>query len=172
MKNYLIYISLLCFSLIIINPVLAKVELHDFNTPQQQKLYKKLSEELRCLVCQNQNLADSNAELAQDMRQKTYQMVIEEKSESEIVDYWVTRYGDFVLYNPPFKSSTLILWVGPFLLLILALYLGKKIIKGNKKDSEQLSSKATKQSVQEHKNVQKLLSDDSDDSDENSSSSK
>jgi cytochrome c-type biogenesis protein CcmH len=162
MKNYFIYISLLCFSLIPINPVLAKVELHDFNTPKQQKLYKKLSEELRCLVCQNQNLADSNAELAQDMRQKTYQMVIEDKSESEIVDYWVTRYGDFVLYNPPFKSSTLILWLGPFLLLILALFFGKKIIQGSKKATEEASVKESQQSAQAHKNIQKLLSDNSD----------
>jgi len=158
MKNYLIYISLLCFSLIPINQVLAKVELHDFNSPEQQKLYKKLSEELRCLVCQNQNLADSNAELAQDMRQKTYQMVVENKSETEIVDYWVTRYGDFVLYNPPFKSSTLILWVGPFLLLILALFLGKKIIQGSRKRTESVSTQTDK----DHKTVQKLLSDDSD----------
>lgn len=161
MRNYFIYISLLCFSLIPFNQVFAKVELHDFNSPQQQKLYKKLSEELRCLVCQNQNLADSNAELALDMRQKTYQMVIEDKSESEIVDYWVTRYGDFVLYNPPFKSSTLILWIGPFLLLILALYFGKKIIQGSKK-TEQFTPKAVQQSVQDHKNIQKLLSENSD----------
>jgi cytochrome c-type biogenesis protein CcmH len=170
MKNYLIYISLFCFSLIAINPLLAKVELHNFNTPQQQKLYKKLSEELRCLVCQNQNLADSNAELALDMRQKTYQMVIEDKSESEIVDYWVTRYGDFVLYNPPFKSSTLILWVGPFLLLLLALYLGKKIVQGNKKESEEISTKTSEQSIQDHKKIQELLSDNFDSSDNNSSS--
>lgn len=161
MKKYLISITVICLCLIPASQLLAKVELHEFNTPQQQKLYKKLSEELRCLVCQNQNLADSNAELAQDMRQKTYKMVIEEKSESEIVDYWVTRYGDFVLYNPPFKSSTLILWLGPFFLLILALFFGIKIVQASKKRSAPLSAQASEQSEKDHQAVQKLLSDDS-----------
>ena len=159
MKNYITYFIISCFILLAASQLSAKVELHEFDNSQQQKLYKTLSEELRCLVCQNQNLADSNAELAQDMRQKTFQMVKENKSKTEIVDYWVTRYGDFVLYNPPFNTSTLILWLGPFLLLILALYFGKRIIQNSRnktKPSEDQLIKANK----DHQAVQKLLAND------------
>ncbi len=124
-------------SLLLLIPLasMARVELHEFDNEQQHQLYKKLSEQLRCLVCQNQNLADSNAELAQDMRQKTYQMVMENKSEDEIIQYWVARYGDFVLYNPPFKYNTLILWLGPFVLFVMAFYFGKKIIQSSNADT-------------------------------------
>ena len=150
MRNYFIYISLLCFSLIPFNQVFAKVELHDFNSPQQQKLYKKLSEELRCLVCQNQNLADSNAELALDMRQKTYQMVIEDKSESEIVDYWVTRYGDFVLYQPRVENQTYLLWYGPVVLLLLGIvvvvWIGRRSFNAvSQDDDDELEESQKKQ---------------------------
>ncbi|MFK5984067.1 MAG: cytochrome c-type biogenesis protein CcmH [Pseudomonadota bacterium] len=154
MKKNLIIMALVCFFLLFLGSAFAKVELHEFENKEQQKLYKKLSEQLRCLVCQNQNLADSNAELAQDMRSKTYQLVIDKKSESEIIDYWVTRYGDFVLYNPPFKGSTFLLWVGPFLLLLLALYFGKRIIQNNNR-----SKIPSEQSVKDHEAVRKLLSD-------------
>lgn len=95
----------------------ARVEVYQFETPEQETSYKRLIEELRCLVCQNQNLADSNAELAQDLRQKTYEMVIAGKDEQAIIDYMVQRYGDFVLYRPPVNATTLLLWVGPFLIL-------------------------------------------------------
>ncbi|MFK5892737.1 MAG: cytochrome c-type biogenesis protein CcmH [Pseudomonadota bacterium] len=160
MKNCINTIFVICIFLFPVNQIFAKVELHEFDSPQQQKLYKTLSAELRCLVCQNQNLADSNAELAQDMRQKTFELVKENKSKAEIVDYWVTRYGDFVLYNPPFKSSTLILWLGPFFLLILALYFGKRIIQSSKTRSETLSKQASEQSIKDHQAVQKLLAND------------
>lgn len=77
-----------------------------------------LSEQLRCLVCQNQNLADSHAELAIDLKNQVRDMVVKGRSDKEIIDYMVQRYGDFVLYNPPFKMTTLLLWVGPFVLLL------------------------------------------------------
>ncbi len=98
----------------------AKIEAHRFEDPQQEATYNKLVHELRCLVCQNQNLADSNAELARDMRRKTYQMVLDGKKEKEIADFMVSRYGDFVMYRPPLKSTTVFLWFGPVLLIILA----------------------------------------------------
>ena len=110
----------------------AKVELFTFENQEQEQMYDKLSEQLRCLVCQNQNLADSNAELAQDMRNKTYQLILENKTEEDIIDYWVSRYGDFVLYNPPFKQVTLILWIGPFVLLLVAIFIGYRVIRANK----------------------------------------
>jgi cytochrome c-type biogenesis protein CcmH len=98
----------------------AKIEAHSFENPQQEATYNKLVNELRCLVCQNQNLADSNAELAQDMRRKTYKMVVDGKNEKEIVDFMVSRYGDFVMYRPPLKSTTFLLWFGPLVLIIIA----------------------------------------------------
>jgi cytochrome c-type biogenesis protein CcmH len=85
--------------------------------------YNQLIDELRCLVCQNQNLSGSDADLARDLRRETYQMLQQGKSQQEVVDFMVARYGDFVLYRPQFQSNTYLLWLGPFLLLVLVLYL-------------------------------------------------
>lgn len=82
-----------------------------------EKRLLSISEELRCLVCQNETLAASRADLAQDLRREIRQMIHEGKSDREIVDFMVARYGDFVLYRPPLKSTTWLLWGGPFLLL-------------------------------------------------------
>ncbi len=78
----------------------------------------KLTEELRCLVCQNQTIADSNAELAVDLRRQVREQIAAGKTDKEIIDYMVNRYGDFVLYRPPVKGTTLLLWAGPALLLL------------------------------------------------------
>jgi cytochrome c-type biogenesis protein CcmH len=78
----------------------------------------KLAEKLRCLVCQNQSIADSNAELANDLRGQIREQIAAGKSDDEIVSYMVNRYGDFVLYQPPLKATTLLLWAGPALLLV------------------------------------------------------
>jgi cytochrome c-type biogenesis protein CcmH len=91
--------------------------------PVAEKRLQKLSEELRCLVCQNQTIADSNAELAQDLRREVRAMIKDGKSDQQIIDFMVTRYGDFVLYRPPFKGITLLLWGGPATLLVLGLIL-------------------------------------------------
>ena len=99
----------------------ARVEVHDFDSPEQEARYNKLIAELRCLVCQNQNLADSNAELAVDLRRKTYEMVKQGQSEKEIAGYMVDRYGEFVLYRPPLNSNTLLLWTGPVIILLIGL---------------------------------------------------
>jgi cytochrome c-type biogenesis protein CcmH len=82
-----------------------------------------LAHELRCLVCQNQTLADSNAPLAVDLRNQIREQLKAGKSERQITDFMVERYGDFVLYRPPFKASTVALWAGPFLLLALGAWL-------------------------------------------------
>jgi len=89
--------------------------------PVAEKRLQVLSEELRCLVCQNQTIADSNAELAQDLRREIRTMIRDGKSDKEIVDFMVVRYGDFVLYRPPVKGITLLLWGGPLALLLLGL---------------------------------------------------
>ena len=116
-------------ALLLLMPVQAAIETHQFDTPEQEALFKKMTEELRCLVCQNQNLADSNAELALDLREKTYEMVKSGKSEDEIIEYMVARYGDFVLYRPPVKSSTLFLWLGPLLFLAIAIIVATRFVR-------------------------------------------
>jgi len=78
----------------------------------------RLSEKLRCLVCQNQTIADSNAELAQDLRRQIHELIAAGKTDDEIISYMVARYGDFVLYQPPVKPTTVLLWGGPALLVI------------------------------------------------------
>jgi cytochrome c-type biogenesis protein CcmH len=91
--------------------------------PVAEKRLQALSEELRCLVCQNQNIADSNAELAQDLRREIRGMIRAGKSDKEIVDFMVARYGDFVLYRPPVKGITLLLWGGPVVLLVFGVFM-------------------------------------------------
>ena len=86
-------------------------------SPEAERRLKKLSEELRCLVCQNQTLADSNAELAGDLRNQVIELISSGRSDEQIKSYLVERYGDFVLYRPPVQSNTLLLWFGPFGLL-------------------------------------------------------
>ncbi len=111
---------------------LAAIETYSFENTDQEKRYQSMITELRCLVCQNQNLADSNADLAKDLRAQTHAMIIAGKADSDIVDYMVERYGDFVLYRPPFKASTWLLWVGPFLILLIALVVFSLTIRKNR----------------------------------------
>ncbi len=93
----------------------AGTEVRTFPSPELEQRYYKLLEELRCLVCQNQSLLDSNADLAEDLRDEVYRMLLQGKREEEIVRFLTERYGDFVLYRPPFKGTTLLLWLGPIL---------------------------------------------------------
>ncbi len=88
-----------------------------FTDKARQAEFETLLEELRCLVCQNQSLADSHADLAQDLRQEVYRMLEEGRSRAEVLEFMVARYGDFVLYRPPVKSTTWLLWGAPLLLL-------------------------------------------------------
>jgi len=98
----------------------ATLESFKFADDAAEQHFKNLISELRCLVCQNQSLADSDAELAHDLRAEVYEMVQDGKSDAEIIEFLVARYGDFVLYKPPMKPSTYLLWFGPFALMILA----------------------------------------------------
>lgn len=86
--------------------------------PEQQKTYELINSELRCLVCQNQTIADSNAELAGDLRRQVFEMLQQGKSQNEIIQFMTERYGDFVLYNPPLKTKTALLWLGPIAFLL------------------------------------------------------
>lgn len=93
----------------------------EFDNPDQSTLYHALLKEYRCLKCQNQNLADSNASLAGDLRREIQEQILSGKDKPAIDDYLVARYGEFVLYRPRFNAKTAVLWIGPFALLLIAL---------------------------------------------------
>nr|WP_201543733.1 cytochrome c-type biogenesis protein [Psychrobacter sp. H7-1] len=97
----------------------AAIEVYEFNSPSQEAQYKALIEEFRCPKCQNQNLAGSDSQIAQDLKRKTYEMVIAGQSDAQIREYMYERYGDFISYKPPVRPSTWILWYFPPLILIL-----------------------------------------------------
>ncbi|HVY08486.1 MAG TPA: cytochrome c-type biogenesis protein [Burkholderiales bacterium] len=100
---------------------LAREAVPESDDPVLEKRVVKLTSDLRCLVCQNQSLADSHADLAIDLKNQVREQMRSGKSDAEIRDYMVARYGDFVLYDPPFKATTLLLWVGPFVLMLIGL---------------------------------------------------
>ncbi|KTD21202.1 cytochrome c-type biogenesis protein CcmH [Legionella londiniensis] len=95
--------------------------LYPFETKQQDAQFQHLLHELRCLVCQNQDLADSNAPLAKDLRDEVYQLVKSGKTDNEIIHFLTERYGEFVLFKPPLKTVTMLLWFGPFIFALLGL---------------------------------------------------
>ncbi len=114
-------IVLLVCSLLFAPLVMAKEAKSMVADPEMEKVVNEISAELRCLVCQNQTIADSSAGLAVDLKNQVREMVKRGQSQDEIVEYMVTRYGDFVLYRPPVKPTTMLLWAGPFLLLLAGL---------------------------------------------------
>ena len=116
-RSAAVAVVLLCGAGITTPPAHAVMEPLKFESSSQESRYKALIAELRCLVCQNQNLADSNAELARDLRLLTYNMILSGSSDKDIVQFMVSRYGDFVLYRPPFKPSTALLWLAPLLFM-------------------------------------------------------
>jgi cytochrome c-type biogenesis protein CcmH len=123
--KFLFVLVLLCYTAV----AGAVVEYHDFKQPEQEQIYLNLIKELRCLVCQNQTIADSNADLAKDLRRQVYEMVQNGQSKAQIVDYMTERYGDFVLYRPLFNVKTALLWLGPALFLLCGLVTVLMIIK-------------------------------------------
>ena len=112
----------MCFLLFTL-PLQAAIETYEFESTQMEADYYRLVSELRCLVCQNQNLAGSNADLAKDLRRQTYELLVQGKTPDQVAQYMVDRYGDFVLYRPRLKRDTLLLWFGPFVMLVLVLWL-------------------------------------------------
>ncbi len=125
--------------------------------PVLEKRMIGLAEKLRCLVCQNESLASSHADLAEDLRREVREQMAQGKNDQEIIDYLVARYGDFVLYDPPMKSYTLLLWFGPFALLLIGLGLLFYQLRKRKQNvpETQLSDEA-------HQRAAALLNDDKD----------
>lgn len=124
---------------------------------RDENRWRALNEELRCLVCQNQSIAESAAPLAEDLRAQTRQMIASGKTDNEIRQYMTARYGDFVLYRPPFKPTTWLLWLGPVLMLLLGFGLVWRVRRG-----EAVSPAAPAQQ-QTHADVERLLKDIDDD---------
>jgi len=109
------------------------IDKYPFSDPTQQQRFQQLSEQFRCLVCQNQSLADSDASLAQDLREQIYQQVQAGYSDEQIKTYLTTRYGDFVLYNPPLRVATIILWFLPGLLIIVGGFIVYRQVRKHQK---------------------------------------
>ncbi len=105
--------------LLLASPLRAAIDIYQFDNTDQQDRFHRLTEELRCPKCQNQSIADSDAEIARDMRERTARMIREGHSDQEVVNFFVDRYGDFVSYRPPVNERTAILWMGPLGLLLL-----------------------------------------------------
>ena len=109
----------LVLTLCLLGSASAAIDAYEFKNEAERERYRTLVEELRCPKCQNQNIADSNAPIAMDLRREIYRMLEEGQSNEQIVDYLVARYGDFVLYKPPVNAKTLVLWYGPIVLLVI-----------------------------------------------------
>ena len=115
MKKTWLFLTALLFSSV----AFSAIDALNFSSPQQESDYHQLTQSLRCPQCQNNNIADSNATIAVDMRGKVFELLQEGKSKNDVVEYMVARYGNFVTYDPPMTASTLVLWVAPLLLVLL-----------------------------------------------------
>ncbi len=126
-------------------------ELLQFESEQQRRLYAQLTAELRCPQCQNQNIADSNAVVAVDMREKTHELVIQGYSRQQVLDFMIDRYGNFVHYQPPVNSITIWLWLLPVLVLVslLLFQLRRRALQRNMQGAEQHSEEAAPASQQQ-----------------------
>ena len=151
----LLFSTLLLLLIIAAPPLPAAVTLESFTfpTPAEEQHFKDVISQLRCLVCQNETLADSDADLAHDLRAEVYEMMKSGKNDKEVIDFLVNRYGDFVLYNPPVKPSTYLIWYGPFVLLAIAVLLLIRAVGRQRQVQE------PEISAEERKRLEQLLGD-------------
>ena len=147
-----VVLSLLLLALSL--PVLAKEAVPAADDPVLERRVMKLAAELRCLVCQNQSLADSHADLAIDLKNQVRSQIREGRSDAQIREYMVARYGDFVLYSPPWKATTVLLWAGPFVLLIAGVLVLVAYVR-----NRQGRVVTTELTAEEHARAQALLAD-------------
>jgi cytochrome c-type biogenesis protein CcmH len=140
--------------MLVAGQAMALIETYEFSTPALEARYQQLSEELRCPKCQNQNIADSNAPIAQDLRKLLHQQLEQGASDGEILDYMVARYGEFVRYRPRYGGATLILWLAPVLLLLAAIAV---LILTLRSRSKTTASGTASLSAQDQARLQSLL---------------
>ena len=125
------------------------LESFTFADAAEEQRFKDLIEEIRCLVCQNQSLIDSDAELAHDLRAEVYGMMQTGNTDSQIIEFLVARYGDFVLYSPPVKPSTWLIWFGPFVLLLIAIMLLVRSLRRQQHAPEQAITETERQRLEQ-----------------------
>jgi cytochrome c-type biogenesis protein CcmH len=113
-----------------------------FDDPALQARYEQINRELRCLVCQNQTIADSNATLAQDLRREVREMIAAGQTDAQIREFMIERYGDFVLYRPRMTASNFLLWAAPVLLLLLGTFIGIRYIRKQAAEADSDSPEA------------------------------
>ena len=99
------------------------IQSYDFDTEAQEQQFFRLTEELRCPQCQNQSIADSNAGISEDLRREVHRMVLEGADDKTVIEFMLDRYGEFILYRPKFENKTLVLWLGPLVLLLFGLFM-------------------------------------------------
>jgi cytochrome c-type biogenesis protein CcmH len=129
---------------------------YTFDDPDQAEDFRAIIEEMRCLVCQNESLAGSNAELAVDLRNEIYEMMSGGQSKEDIINFMVARYGDFVLYSPPLKPSTYPIWFGPLIVFLIGAVVLFRILKRKSVSTE------TELSVEEEQRLNRLLNQSTD----------
>ncbi|MCJ8273866.1 MAG: cytochrome c-type biogenesis protein CcmH [Psychrosphaera sp.] len=132
----------------------AQEEIHKFDTPEQRALYMQLADELRCPKCQNQNIADSNASVAKDLRNKVHKLVMQGQDKQQIINFMVERYGHFVYYKPPVTAATLILWLLP-----IAFVLFTMVLIWLKSKKSQLSVDKSQWTDEQERELNKFISD-------------
>ena len=126
------------------------IDTFEFDTTEQEQTFHDLTKQLRCPKCQNQNISDSNAQLAKDLRNKTYELVKEGKNEEQVIEYMVARFGNFVRYDPPMTPATIFLWLGPLLFVLIGFYFLYVQIKRQKQQNAHLDP-------DEEKRLQEIL---------------
>lgn len=126
------------------------IDTFEFEDVEQEQVFRDLTKVLRCPKCQNQNISDSNAELAKDLRNKTYELVKEGKTHDEVVDYMVARFGNFVRYDPPITPATIFLWLGPLLFILFGFLVLYKQAKNKNKKQDVLN-------IDEERRLKKIL---------------
>lgn len=128
--------ALLAMGLALAGNALAIDTEHDFADPVLQSRYENITRELRCLVCQNETIADSNATLAVDLRREVHKMIADGKSDQEIKDFMLARYGDFVLYKPRLTGKNLLLWAAPVLFLLFGVFAAVRFIRKRAEEAD------------------------------------
>jgi cytochrome c-type biogenesis protein CcmH len=153
----MIKLSVFVTLLLLAFPLAATEEVLTFENETQRQLYLQLTAELRCPQCQNQNIADSNAIVSVDMRQKSYELIMQGSSRDEVLEYMINRYGNFVHYLPPLNRYTLLLWLAP-LLLLLGL-IGLQVKRRNAQGADPLAEEqlASKQPASLDAELDKLI---------------
>lgn len=152
------YLFAVLAALLIAQPVLAKEAAPLAEDPAVEKRLTNIAEELRCLVCQNESLAGSQADLAKDLREEVRGLIKTGKSDEEVKDFLVSRYGDFVLYRPQVKPTTYVLWAGPFVLLLIGIVVLVSFLRKRSKQVEQIEDEPLSEA--DRKRAEALLKDD------------